>query len=301
MAFGVFRNKLSRAVVSKSRRSHLCFSTDGGVERKGTPSPARTLCEVNNHPNYRLKKAKERFAASNLGICNSTKNKQIMFTSPRRLKAPPPRVTYHKTVREHGITIQPNENSAIPNDGTSSGAIAADRLRIARREAIERLGLPIKNNLPSEHPIIQASVRSGELRSHGKPVNEHDLDIVVNENPVRSNDGTSSGAKAADRLRLARRKALENLKSQPSSEVTTNQHDKEKQKKVLVHEVNVKSAQEKIIQETAVKEHGLDLVTYENHIRPNDGTSSGAIAADRLRLARRKVIQSMKEIPIDLK
>lgn len=70
---------------------------------------------------------------------------------------------------------------------------------------------------------------------------------------------------------------------------------------MLVHEVNVKSAQEKIIQETAVKEHGLDLVTYENHIRPNDGTSSGAIAADRLRLARRKVIQSMKEIPIDLK
>jgi hypothetical protein len=31
------------------------------------------------------------------------------------------------------------------------------------------------------------------------------------ENPVRSNDGTSSGAIVADRLRKARRKAIENL------------------------------------------------------------------------------------------
>ena len=46
---------------------------------------------------------------------------------------------------------------------------------------------------------------------HEKPVQEHGLDIVAYENPVRINDGTSSGAVAADRLRIARRKALESL------------------------------------------------------------------------------------------
>ena len=33
----------------------------------------------------------------------------------------------------------------------------------------------------------------------------------IHENPIRSNDGTSSGAIVADRLRMARRKAIENL------------------------------------------------------------------------------------------
>ena len=299
MIVAIFSSKLSRAVASKTRRSLLCFSTNGGVGTKGTPPPAATLCQVNNHPNYRLKQAKERFAARDLRKGKSVKPKQIMFTTPKRQKAPPPHVKYHKTVREHGISLQPNENSPVSNDGTSSGAIAAERLRIARRKAVERLGLPI-GDVPSEHLTNKTSECSKEIRSHEKPVNEHGLDIVVNENPVRSNDGTSSGAKAADRLRLARRKALESLKSQPTVDITVKQTSNTTDTNCTEKNFYLNTV-DNTIHGRSVKEHGLDIVAYENPVRSNDGTSSGATAAERLRFARRKVLQSMKESPADSK
>ncbi|KAL3803542.1 hypothetical protein HJC23_014090 [Cyclotella cryptica] len=43
----------------------------------------------------------------------------------------------------------------------------------------------------------------------------------------------------------------------------------------------------------SIKEHGLNIVAYENPVRSNDGTSTGALSADRLRMARPRVLESM--------
>ncbi|EJK76718.1 hypothetical protein THAOC_01505 [Thalassiosira oceanica] len=52
----------------------------------------------------------------------------------------------------------------------------------------------------------------GQAKGQQSSVKEGGIAIQTLENPVRSNDGTSSGAKAEARLREARRKVLDSLK-----------------------------------------------------------------------------------------
>ena len=170
---------------------------------KGKSPPTLSLCQVNNHPNYRLKQAKARLAT------DDTRKRQIkikhkqMFTSPKVSKAPP-LLKYRKTVQEQGILLQLNENPVIRNDGTSSGAVVAEKLRLARRKVIEKLAQPIEGAATTDHSskIVNASPRH---------VKEHGLDIVINSNPMRINDGTSSGAIVAHRLKEKRRMILESM------------------------------------------------------------------------------------------
>jgi hypothetical protein len=86
------------------------------------------------------------------------------------------------------LDIVAHKHPVRPNDDTSRDAVLEDL-----------------SNLKSDSTVEQR-VSKGD-----KPVKERGLDIVAYENPVRSNDGTSSGALAADRLRMARRKALESM------------------------------------------------------------------------------------------
>jgi len=158
---------------------------EGGVS--ATKQPPSKLCQINNHPDFRLKQAKERLA-NNGGISGDT---------------PTIKDTHNNTTP---IVI---ENKVRTNDGTSSGALIEDRLRLARRKALGN----------ASQPIIQPSSSSNDAavdESTTPPQSSATtFDTYASiENPVRSNDGTSSGAVAADRLRLARRKALE-AASQP--------------------------------------------------------------------------------------
>ena len=151
-------------------------SNEGISATKEAPSK---LCQINNHPDFRLKQAKARLAnngsiSGDISTITDTNN-----TTP--------------------IVI---ENKIRSNDGTSSGALVEDRLRLARRKAIEN----------ASQRIIQPSYSSKADKSTPQST-KFDTYASI-ENPVRSNDGTSSGAVTADRLRLARRKALE-AASQP--------------------------------------------------------------------------------------
>ena len=137
-----------------------------------------SLCQINNHPDYRLQQAKARLAD------NGSISGDI-----------PPIDTNNNTTP---IVI---ENKVRSNDGTSSGALIEDRLRLARRRALEN----------ASQPITQPSSSSSSKAGKSTPPQSSTQVTKVNfsiENPVRSNDGTSSGAVVADRLRLARRKAL---------------------------------------------------------------------------------------------
>ncbi|KAL7479781.1 hypothetical protein ACHAW6_005505 [Cyclotella cf. meneghiniana] len=296
----------------------------GGNAKKDSKPPPSTLCQVNNHPNYRLKRAKSRFES----IATTGTSKWInpkpakTYNTPRMEKAPT-LVKYYQTVLEHGISVVSNENPARSNDGTSSGAIAEDRLRLARRRAIESLARPTRDSINEQRDRGEDSEASNE-QDHCRPVRERGLDIVANENPVRSNDGTSSGALAADRLRMARRKVLESM-SKPVSDSTV---DSEIDKPVKRREMDIAPHENSVIPnddfsrdavlegvsnlssdstvkqhvskaDKPVKEHGLKIVAYENPVRSNDGTSSGALAADRLRMARRKVLESMSKSVAD--
>jgi hypothetical protein len=194
---------------------------------------------------------------------------------------PPKRIRYHESVREHGISVQCNENPIIKNDGTSSGAVAAERLRLARRRAIESLARQIQDttNVPTD---TSKDASPSQIQQHGKAIKQHGLDIVAYENPVRINDGTSSGAVAADRLRMARRRALESMRQPVKDDVIEPSETNDTYSHYPMHE-------------KPVQEHGLDIVAYENPVRLNDGTSSGAVAADRLRIARRKALESLSK------
>lgn len=233
-------------------KNHLDEKDDGASTIKRTASPpTMPLCQINNHPDFRLKQAKDRFA---LGHND----------------APP-------ALGKDNISALLNENPSRKNDGTSSGAKAEDRLRTARRKAMESIKSQTisstslqSNDKGEEESMTAVRVASPSV---SKP-------ILSCENPARTNDKTSSGAIAEERLRLARRKALQSIVSQrPSSSSPSFS----------------RGAKRKVNRPGEVKQYGINITSLENPIKVNDGTSSGAKAEDRLRLARRRILENMKK------
>lgn len=168
------------------------------------------------------------------------------------------------------ITIEPlNENPIRSNDGTSSGAIAADRLRSARGYAVENM---IETFPKQKQPRRRGSRVVAVVGSHPPPQSL----VLTNEKCDtlnKNNDKMTLSSMLDEDLiaKLARRRRV--VASSP---------------------VAVDSS---TVAETKVREHGLVHImgvhTIENPIRSNDGTSSGALVADRLRMARRKAIENL--------
>lgn len=141
------------------RQLHNTKCNDDGAVTKTdkTKSSNVTLCQINNHPDYRLRVAKERLAVK-------TANKQVTTTANQRANfssksrgTPIPNNNYkNNKVRESGLRIDIMENPVRSNDGTSSGAIINDRLRLARRKAIAKMKAPVENTeeaaITSERP-----------------------------------------------------------------------------------------------------------------------------------------------------
>ena len=299
-------------------------------ENTKTKQTAVSLCQMNNHPDFRLQQAKANFfsqsatkspakkstitienpvrssdrtssgalaedrlrlarrkAVENINIMNQQKS-----TTALRIPVPKWKTSiynkkrYSKVVQQHGVDVSPSENSVVPNDGTSSGALAADRLRTARRKAVENLAKPLEKDGTSEEaqsaPHIKNKFIDTSINTTSNRTEEQLLDTRTIENPVRSSDGPSSGATAADRLRMARRKALASIKIPLSQDPQTSKTQ------------SAETAKE-FIDTSAVREHGLNFVVIENKVKANDGISSGAQAADRLRMARRKALESLKK------
>jgi len=116
-------------------------STDNTATQQ-TSATGMSLCQMNNHPDFRLRVAKQKFGGGGANItvkqqpATASNNKRANFSS----SVP----NYKKQVREGGLNIHLLENPVRSNDGTSSGAIINDRLRIARREMIEKMKTPVE-------------------------------------------------------------------------------------------------------------------------------------------------------------
>lgn len=83
----------------------------------------------------------------------------------------------------------------------------------------------------------RANFSSRSIPNYKKKVRESGLKIDIMENPVRSNDGTSSGAIINDRLRMARRKMLEKLQAPVEiEEATTTEQSKSSQEDKISQE-----------------------------------------------------------------
>lgn len=83
----------------------------------------------------------------------------------------------------------------------------------------------------------RANFSSRSIPNYKKKVKESGLKIDILENPVRSNDGTSSGAIINDRLRMARRKMLEKLQTPVEiEEATTTEQSKSSQEDKIAQE-----------------------------------------------------------------
>lgn len=192
--------------------------------------PSITMCQLNNHPDFRLRQAKAllqkpRNAArpndgTSSGALAEGRLRQARQKAMQNLAKPEPvqEITVKaetetasedsSSVTEDGTTkIYSYENPVRSSDKTSSGAIAADRLRQARRKALQNL-------VKSES--VQAATVKAESETDASSVREDGLAIYSYENPVRSSDKTSSGAIAADRLRQARMRVLQNMKKKQS-------------------------------------------------------------------------------------
>lgn len=184
-----------------------------------------------------------------------------------------------------GAPLKVQENPVRSNDGTySSRAFAADRnrLRQARRKEL-------KSMLWAQPPRIQSKKRPSPRNIQQSGLGT----IVPNENPVRSNDGTSSGALAADRLRMARRKAIEGMGKPLDATLAGQSAEAASTEALSNNPTGGRPAS------GDVKEDGIVMSTCENPTRSSDGTSSGALAADRLRMARRRALESMKKPSTD--
>lgn len=242
---------------------------------KNLTTPAISLCRLNNHPDFRLKQAKARLESKS---------------------HPNPESKGRKTTEDGGRQRYIlSENPTRSTDGTSSGALVEDRLRQARRKILESITEASKNKQSSKPGTVKR-----KRGRYSKIVLEHGLSISPNENPVRSNDGTSSGALINDRLRMARRKALERMsKSMPESSTMQSAQASPLESRIDTSQSNKRFIDTSIAtSKTIVKEHGLGIWAIENPIRSNDGNSSGAVVNDRLRMARRKALESMgKSMP----
>ena len=165
---------LSKGLITSSSSAlptdYLCrhlhntkCNDDGSVTKiDKTRSSNVTLCQINNHPDYRLRVAKERLAVK-------TANKQVTATTNQRANfssksrgTPSPNNFKNNKVRESGLRIDIMENPVRSNDGTSSGAIINDRLRLARRKAIEKMKAPIVDNIEEATITSERPLASGD-------------------------------------------------------------------------------------------------------------------------------------------
>mmetsp|Transcript_10708 Transcript_10708/g.15296 ORF Transcript_10708/g.15296 Transcript_10708/m.15296 type:complete len:233 (+) Transcript_10708:97-795(+) len=125
-----------------TRELHSNNSRDGVAvdTTKQASATGMSLCQMNNHPDYRLRVAKQTFGGGNMKVKNqpmpSSNNKRSNFSSKS--------ANYKNKVRENGLNIDVMENPVRSNDGTSSGAVINDRLRMARRKMIEKLNTPVE-------------------------------------------------------------------------------------------------------------------------------------------------------------
>ena len=177
-------------------------------------------------------------------------------------------------VRQKTTTIRPlNENPIRSNDGTSSGAIVDDRLRNARRYAIDNMieTFP-KQKQPRGGSLVQAVV-AGSARSPPQSTS-----VSTNEkcDTRNNNEATlSSTSDEEDLIAELSRRRRRRVASTPVVDSST------------------ATAENKIVREHGLVRHIMGVHTIENPVRSNDGTSSGAIVADRLRKARRKAIENL--------
>lgn len=104
-----------------------------------TSTTGMSLCQINNHPDFRLHVAKQKLGRAKIVTKQTTTalNNRAKFSS----KSIP---NYKKEVKEAGLNIDIMENPVRSNDGTSSGALINDRLRMARRKMIEKLKTPVE-------------------------------------------------------------------------------------------------------------------------------------------------------------
>ena len=168
------------------------------------------------------------------------------------------------------IAIRPlNENPIRSNDGTSSGAIVDDRLRNARRYAIENTieTFPKQKQPARMGSLVRVVVGSARPRQSSVSTNEK-CDTRNN------NEAALSSMSDEDLIAELSRRLRRRVTSTPVVDSSTATAEKKVREHGLVHRMGV-------------------LHTIENPVRSNDGTSSGAIVADRLRNARRKAIENL--------
>eukprot|EP00986_Skeletonema_menzelii_P018273 scaffold26619_cov126-Skeletonema_menzelii.AAC.1 len=112
--------------------------------KQQTPTSGKSLCQINNHPDYRLRVAKQKFGGGGGGNVMVKKQPTTVSNNTRANFSSRSIPNYKKKVREGGLNIHVLENPVRSNDGTSSGAIINDRLRMARRRMIEKLQTPVE-------------------------------------------------------------------------------------------------------------------------------------------------------------
>jgi len=168
--------------------SNTCRHLGMGASRRRQNS---TVCQLNNHPDFRLKQARSKVGDA---------------VGPDQSSAKGRDDTGHLALLETWMLVR-REILEIRMHSTDNGDVKIQleldlRFLLDRKKYLEEKLI----NLECDHFL------QGQAKSKQPSVKEGGIVIQSLENPVRSNDGTSSGAKAEARLREARRKVLDSLK-----------------------------------------------------------------------------------------
>ena len=150
---------LSSSLLPSTYQRQLHSKTHDGVvtvnTTRNTSTTGMSLCQMNNHPDFRLRVAKQKFGQPNTMAtkqkAKTASNNSAKFSSKSSIP------NYKKEVREGGLNIHVLENPIRSNDGTSSGAVINDRLRMARRKIIEKIKIPVE---------IKEEATTNEQQSH---------------------------------------------------------------------------------------------------------------------------------------
>uniref|UniRef100_A0A7S1YM36 Uncharacterized protein n=1 Tax=Ditylum brightwellii TaxID=49249 RepID=A0A7S1YM36_9STRA len=207
-----------------------CTDHDSVVGGSGGVKQLMTVCALNNHPDYRLKVARETFQNKMKSNSSPPTSPNFTFQKPRKprksdgsssgasaekrlwearqkmlekMAQSPSEIILNKNERKRSSSSFRVLPELRKNDGSSSGAITEKRLREARQRMLEKMASSPQTILPSSKKLVE------KKNAH---ISSAPLSYRVAVPQPRKNDGSSSGAITEKRLQEKRQAMLDKMR-----------------------------------------------------------------------------------------
>lgn len=198
----LFFSSSSSSFTSTAKTSTNLIKNQQAQDEKDGSKNVRTrmkkkkklMCQVNNHPQYRLQVAKKKYQQKEQQKKSNEDITKILEN-----------------------TVHSFDNTNIKSDGVSSGSIASLRLRRKRIEILEKM---LDDSKTKKDPREKEQVLGIDIDKKEKSTINENLNQTIEDGSFNiqirkiQSDKTSSGAVASSRLQQKRLEMLEKMKNQ---------------------------------------------------------------------------------------